>query len=383
MNEREGEICAGSRGITGSNEERLDDAVEDGVVIVTLQPEPDEVTGDSVYSLTRLGEVETDIDRPLDPPPEITSVEVLWNPFDDIVPRAVPAEALPSSRVDVDKKASKKIAVNTTGKKMINLQKAELASVKTKIKSSHDVLNDPHLLKREDCLSKKDCIYTFDGEISFSFSRLVKSLCWSQCSSFVEYIHLFGAGDAREKKLDSPTEEAEDKKNASGESKSTKKKDKSSKEAKEQQDHPNGTDPTNESDEAAVTEKAEVDTPVVDGKEKVNKVARMKKNNNTVNGVIDQTSISDPLGYNMSTFLQNIYLDDQSCFAFLRIKASGNMIRGSKTMSLSVSQNSCYHTWWFSSFISFHYIAAASLAAARNAKLAAAKKKEKNQYNQQ
>ncbi|KAG5529750.1 hypothetical protein RHGRI_030211 [Rhododendron griersonianum] len=203
-----------------------------------------------LYSLTRLSEVETEIDRPLDPPPKITSVEVLWNPFDDIVPRAVPAKALPSSTVDVDNKASKKIAVNTTGKKMINLQKAELASVKTKIKSSHDVLNDPRLLKGEG-LSKEliDCIYTFDGEISFTF------------------------GDAREKKLDSPTEEVGEKKNAPGESKSAKKKDKSSKEAKEQQDHPNGTDPTNESDEAAVTEKAEVDTPVVDGKEKINKVA--------------------------------------------------------------------------------------------------------------
>lgn len=90
-----------------------------------------------------------------------------------------------------------------------------MASVKTKIKSSHDVSNDPHLLKGED-LGKElvkspffftfsyktvfslvfhqiDCIYTFDVEISFTFSMLVKSLCWSQCSSCVEYIHLFGA----------------------------------------------------------------------------------------------------------------------------------------------------------------------------------------------
>lgn len=36
-----------------------------------------QVTGDSIYNLTRLGEVETDKDdRPLDPPPKITSVEV-------------------------------------------------------------------------------------------------------------------------------------------------------------------------------------------------------------------------------------------------------------------------------------------------------------------
>ncbi|KAF7135744.1 hypothetical protein RHSIM_Rhsim08G0158500 [Rhododendron simsii] len=113
------------------------------------------VTGDSVYNLTRLGEVETDKDdRPLDPPPKITSVEVLWNPFDDIVPRAVPAKALPSSTVDADDKASKKKAV-----KKLNLlsfgeeaeeEENQLASVRTKIKSSHDVLNDPRLLKGDD-----------------------------------------------------------------------------------------------------------------------------------------------------------------------------------------------------------------------------------------
>ncbi|XP_058179193.1 peptidyl-prolyl cis-trans isomerase CYP57 isoform X1 [Rhododendron vialii] len=117
------------------------------------------VTGDSVYNLTRLGEVETDKDdRPLDPPPKITSVEVLWNPFDDIVPRAVPAKALPSSTVDADNKASKKKAV-----KKLNLlsfgeeaeeEENQLASVRTKIKSSHDVLNDPRLLKGDD-LSKE------------------------------------------------------------------------------------------------------------------------------------------------------------------------------------------------------------------------------------
>lgn len=43
MRGRERETFAGSGGITGLNEERIDDAVEDGVVVVTLQAELDEV----------------------------------------------------------------------------------------------------------------------------------------------------------------------------------------------------------------------------------------------------------------------------------------------------------------------------------------------------
>lgn len=36
-----------------------------------------QVTGDSIYNLVRLGDIETDKeDRPLDPPPRILSVEV-------------------------------------------------------------------------------------------------------------------------------------------------------------------------------------------------------------------------------------------------------------------------------------------------------------------
>ncbi|KAG2298830.1 hypothetical protein Bca52824_035302 [Brassica carinata] len=48
------------------------------------------VTGDSIFNLLRLGEVDTGKDdRPLDPAPKILSVEVLWNPFEDIVPRVL------------------------------------------------------------------------------------------------------------------------------------------------------------------------------------------------------------------------------------------------------------------------------------------------------
>lgn len=110
------------------------------------------VTGDSIYNLTRLSEIETDKDdRPLDPP-KILSVEVLWNPFDDIVPRAL-SKPLVESAADSDKKDTKKKAV-----KKLNLlsfgeeaeeEEKELAAVKRKIKSSHDVLDDPRLLKED------------------------------------------------------------------------------------------------------------------------------------------------------------------------------------------------------------------------------------------
>ncbi|XP_030490291.1 peptidyl-prolyl cis-trans isomerase CYP57 [Cannabis sativa] len=109
------------------------------------------ITGDSIYNLTRLGEVETDKDdRPLDPPPKILSIEVLWNPFDDIVPRErVKSKDLSTSDTDnkdTKKKAVKKLNLLSFGEEAEEEEK-ELAAVKKKIKSSHDVLDDPRLLK--------------------------------------------------------------------------------------------------------------------------------------------------------------------------------------------------------------------------------------------
>ncbi|XP_034683697.1 peptidyl-prolyl cis-trans isomerase CYP57 [Vitis riparia] len=112
------------------------------------------VTGDSLYNLPRLGDVEIDKnDRPVDPPPKIISVEVLWNPFDDLVPRKTLAKSLPHSTNDIDnkdlkKKAVKKLNLLSFGEEAEEEEK-ELEAVKQKIKSSHDVLNDPRLLKGE------------------------------------------------------------------------------------------------------------------------------------------------------------------------------------------------------------------------------------------
>ncbi|XP_031372632.1 peptidyl-prolyl cis-trans isomerase CYP57 [Punica granatum] len=111
------------------------------------------VTGDSIFNLSRLAELETDDnDRPLDPPPKIISVEVLWNPFEDIVPRA-PARPAAQPAAETEKKQTKQ-----KGVKKLNLlsfgeeaeeDKKELAAQRIKIRSSHDVLDDPRLLKEE------------------------------------------------------------------------------------------------------------------------------------------------------------------------------------------------------------------------------------------
>ncbi|XP_027330419.1 peptidyl-prolyl cis-trans isomerase CYP57 isoform X2 [Abrus precatorius] len=128
------------------------------------------VTGDTMYNLLRLGEVETDKnDRPLDPAPKILSVEVLWNPFEDIIPRTLQKTQI-EAKPDTESKESKK-----KGVKKLNLlsfgeeaeeEEKELASVKQKIKSSHDVLNDPRLLKEE----------TLDNEVSSSDGKSTRDL---------------------------------------------------------------------------------------------------------------------------------------------------------------------------------------------------------------
>ncbi|KAJ4709026.1 Peptidyl-prolyl cis-trans isomerase [Melia azedarach] len=111
------------------------------------------VTGDSIYNLLRLGEVDTDKDdRPLDPTPKILSVEVLWNPFEDIVPRTLSKLPIQTTtdaeNKDTKKKAVKKLNLLSFGEEAEEEDK-ELAVVKQKIKSSHDVLDDPRLLKED------------------------------------------------------------------------------------------------------------------------------------------------------------------------------------------------------------------------------------------
>ncbi|KAM0864209.1 hypothetical protein ACQ4PT_044070 [Festuca glaucescens] len=109
------------------------------------------VTGDSVFNLLALADIETNKDdRPVYPQ-KILSVEVLWNPFDDIVPRQI-KKIQPAAKADAEgkpkKKAVKQLNVLSFGDEVE--EENEAASfVKDKIKSIHDVLDDPRFLKVE------------------------------------------------------------------------------------------------------------------------------------------------------------------------------------------------------------------------------------------
>ncbi|XP_050572382.1 spliceosome-associated protein CWC27 homolog isoform X5 [Cygnus atratus] len=110
------------------------------------------VTGDTIYNMLRLAEVEVDKEeRPLSPH-KIRSSEVLFNPFDDIVPR-------PNRKLKRDKPEEEDKKPKVKGTKNFNLlsfgEEAEeeeeevnrvSQSMKGKSKSSHDLLkDDPHL----------------------------------------------------------------------------------------------------------------------------------------------------------------------------------------------------------------------------------------------
>ncbi|XP_038621653.1 spliceosome-associated protein CWC27 homolog [Tachyglossus aculeatus] len=110
------------------------------------------VTGDTVYNMLRLTEVETDEEeRPLNPH-KIRSCEVLFNPFEDIVPRD-------NKKLKKDKPEDETKKLKSKGTKNFSLlsfgEEAEeeevevnrvSQSMKGKSKSSHDLLkDDPHL----------------------------------------------------------------------------------------------------------------------------------------------------------------------------------------------------------------------------------------------
>ncbi|XP_024540575.1 peptidyl-prolyl cis-trans isomerase CYP57 [Selaginella moellendorffii] len=108
------------------------------------------VTGDTIYNLLKIAECDPDEDdRPTDPH-SVLSTEVVWNPFDDIVPRKLHKPVDKSGAKTEEKPVKQKKRLNLLSFGEEALQEDEEASViKEKIKSSHDVLDDPRLLKSQ------------------------------------------------------------------------------------------------------------------------------------------------------------------------------------------------------------------------------------------
>lgn len=127
-----------------------------------------QITGNTIFNALRMGDIETDKDdRPLEPP-RLISVEVLLNPFDDIVPRDLSgrgveaaAAAVAAAEAEAKKKRRKK-----QGKKDFKLlsfgeeadqEEKELdalvadgggsKSAGRGIKSAHDALDDEKFSK--------------------------------------------------------------------------------------------------------------------------------------------------------------------------------------------------------------------------------------------
>ena len=104
------------------------------------------VTGHSMYNLPRLNEQETDADdKPLYPP-RIERVEVLYEPFDDIVPRARAAPVVEAPKKK--RKEKKNLSLLSFGDEAAE-EEAAAATAPQQGLRSHDALDDPRLSRKE------------------------------------------------------------------------------------------------------------------------------------------------------------------------------------------------------------------------------------------
>ncbi|XP_071757528.1 spliceosome-associated protein CWC27 homolog [Centroberyx gerrardi] len=120
------------------------------------------VTGDTVYNMLRLAEVECDNEeRPLNPH-KIKTTEVLHSPFDDIVPREIKKAKKDKDKEEGKKsqsKATKNFSLLSFGEEaeeeeeMVNQVSQTL---KGKSKSSHDLLKDDPRLSSVPAVDKKN-----------------------------------------------------------------------------------------------------------------------------------------------------------------------------------------------------------------------------------
>ncbi|KAI9911813.1 hypothetical protein PsorP6_009656 [Peronosclerospora sorghi] len=110
------------------------------------------VTGNTIFNLLSVGDLETDEqDRPINPP-KLLSVEVLWNPFEDIVPRAVKKKETTTddnahTKKKRERKATKDLKLLSFGDEEDVFQNEVDNSTKKKKKakimmSCHDILDD-------------------------------------------------------------------------------------------------------------------------------------------------------------------------------------------------------------------------------------------------
>uniref|UniRef100_A0A673CET4 Spliceosome-associated protein CWC27 homolog n=1 Tax=Sphaeramia orbicularis TaxID=375764 RepID=A0A673CET4_9TELE len=143
------------------------------------------VTGDTVYNLLRLAEVECDNDeRPLNPH-KIRSAEVLHSPFDDIIPRETKKSKKEKDKEEGKKsqsKATKNFSLLSFGEEaeeeeeMVNQVSQTL---KGKSKSSHDLLkDDPRLssVPAIDNLKSKTILCLYSDELRKEARQLKKEL---------------------------------------------------------------------------------------------------------------------------------------------------------------------------------------------------------------
>eukprot|EP01102_Stenamoeba_stenopodia_P001915 TRINITY_DN1172_c0_g1_i1.p1 TRINITY_DN1172_c0_g1~~TRINITY_DN1172_c0_g1_i1.p1 ORF type:complete len:483 (-),score=163.03 TRINITY_DN1172_c0_g1_i1:81-1529(-) len=112
------------------------------------------IVGDTIYNLMKMNNLEVDSsDRPLYPP-KITSTEILWNPFDDIIPR--PKAPKPVAAPPPKPVGTKNKSLLSFGEEAEEEPEEEIKS-KTggKMKSVHHFIDDPNLKKEIEEQEKK------------------------------------------------------------------------------------------------------------------------------------------------------------------------------------------------------------------------------------
>ncbi|KAJ3084095.1 Peptidyl-prolyl isomerase cwc27 [Rhizoclosmatium hyalinum] len=130
------------------------------------------IVGDTIYNLLEIGEVEVEDEKPVYPI-VIKSVEVLYNPFDDIETRTT-AQERAAKLAEEKSKAEREANKKTKGKKNLSLLSfgdeaateetiIKSSNVKKKIASSHDLLDDGRLSK--EVIVSKDELKASTGRV--------------------------------------------------------------------------------------------------------------------------------------------------------------------------------------------------------------------------